>query len=236
MDPATKAALIAYLSGFATPERVRQMDQVLDRRTRYLTVVLEDVNKPHNASAVMRSCECFGIQDMHVIEQQASYRPIRDVAMGSSNWVDLHRHRDQADPLACLDQLRGAGYRVAAFTLRPGAIPIGQLPIDAPLALLFGSELEGLTQAAHEGADLFVSIPTFGFTQSLNISVTVALGLYELTNRLGASDIAWRLDEEARMDLKLAWLTHSIRAGGKLKARFLRARAADQKRGSQQSD
>ena len=179
-DPSTEDALIAHLIQFVTASKQARMAEVIRHRTNYVRVVLEDIYQPHNASAVMRSCECFGVQHLHVIENRYKYRLNRDVAMGSSNWTHLHRHRDpdRDNTRDCLEQMRGMGYRIAATSLDPSSIPLHQLPLDQPLSIWFGTEERGLSSTVLVQADVHVHIPMAGFTKSLNISVSAAICLH----------------------------------------------------------
>jgi tRNA (guanosine-2'-O-)-methyltransferase len=225
MDADVQQAAIDYLAQFVTERRQRRMEEVLDRRTRYLTVVLEDVYQPHNASAVLRSCEIFGVQDLHVVERQNAFRPNRDIALGAGQWLTLHHYREEEGQVSgtrrALQTLREQGYHVAAMTLREESMLLDDLELSQPVALCFGSEETGLSEEAHALADSFVKLPMFGFTRSFNISVTAALALNALTRRLHGSDLDWHLDEEERRALKLEWLAQSTRGGALLLQNFL---------------
>ncbi len=189
-------------------------DRLAPLRTRHISVVLEDIYQSHNASAVLRSCDCFGVQDVHVIEKNNPFNPAGDVAVGSSKWVDYYRYRDTAEAYA---ELRRRGYRIVATLPHENDQMIGDLDISRPTALVFGTELTGLSQEAIDGADAYVKIPMYGFTESFNISVCAALSLFSLTERMRAStDIDWRLTDDAMLDLKLHWTTQVIRDGEKV--------------------
>lgn len=227
LEPDVKEELILYLSQFVTARRQQRIDNVLAWRTRHLTVALEDVYQPHNASAVLRSCEIFGVQDVHVVEGTNRFRPNTGVSLGASQWLTLHRYRGEVgeSTTRCLQQLKDRGYRVAATTLQEDGVPLSELDVDRPLALLFGAEEQGLSQKAHDLADTFLRLPMFGFTQSFNVSVTVALCLFHLTRRLHASAVPWQLSEAAKQNLKLAWMIQSTTRGELLVRRFLREKA-----------
>lgn len=189
-------------------------DRLAPLRTRHISVVLEDIYQSHNASAVLRSCDCFGVQDVHVIEKNNPFNPAGDVAVGSSKWVDYYRYQDTAEAYA---ELRRRGYRIVATLPHENDQMIGDLDISRPTALVFGTELTGLSQEAIDGADAYVKIPMYGFTESFNISVCAALSLFSLTERMRAStDIDWRLTDDAMLDLKLHWTTQVIRDGEKV--------------------
>lgn len=209
LPPTARQDLFAHLAGLVTPERRARMDAVLAARTRHLTVVFEDVYHPHNASAVLRTCECLGVQDVHIVEGQKRFRPNVEVVHGAARWLTLHRWRkpDGHDIRSCLAALRERGYRVVATSPRQDALPLGEVPLDQPLAVCFGTEETGLTPDVLAAADLCAQIPMPGFTRSLNVSVTAALVLYDLTTRLRSrDDLPWPLSAAQREELCLLWL------------------------------
>jgi tRNA (guanosine-2'-O-)-methyltransferase len=224
LDPRTEDALIAHLLQFVTPERRSRMEHVLGKRTNHVRVVLEDIFQPHNASAVMRSCECFGIQHLHVIENQNAFTVNPDVAMGSSNWINLHRHREEgADNTAdCLRQLREMGYRIVATSLDSSSIPLGDLPLEQKTSLWFGTEELGLSEQVLREADTHVHIPMLGFTQSFNISVSAAICLYQIRNRLLASAHDPGLKEGEKRKIYRCWLRRSVKNCEILERTFLK--------------
>ncbi|MBR1793048.1 MAG: RNA methyltransferase [Bacteroidales bacterium] len=185
-------------------------DRLVLNRTRHICVVLEDVFQSHNASAVLRSCDCFGVQDVHVVENRNHYCPNPDVAMGSNKWVDYYKRPSIVETY---DALRSKGYRIVATLPHENDTMIGDLDITQPTALVFGTELTGLTQEAIDHADGYVKIPMYGFTESFNISVSAALSLYALTERMRRSNIQWQLTEEEQVTLKLYWAMQVIHDG-----------------------
>lgn len=212
-DPRTEDALIAYLLQFVTPEKQARMAEVIQNRTRHVRVVLEDIYQPHNASAVIRSCECFGIQHLHVIENKYKFRINPDVAMGGGKWIHIHRHRTKGadNTRECLRELRQAGYRIAATSLSPDSTPLPELDLDQPVALCFGTEEVGLGDTILREADLQVHIPMLGFTQSFNISVSVALCLYELRNRMEREGIPAGLSAGESREVYRRWLRATLK-------------------------
>lgn len=228
MDSLTRKLVIEFLSDFVTPSRLEKIQQVLSGRTRHVTVVLEDIYQPHNASAVLRSCECFGVQDVHIIENRNDYEINPEVVMGATKWLNLHRYRDgEFNTKTCLSKLKQQGYQLIATSPHEDDFTPLNLPLDKPVALLFGTEQEGLSPLARQMADYFVRIPMAGFTESFNISVSAAICLYELTNRLRKSDIPWPLTEDQHDELQLAWLKASIKSPELLVKRFLETRLAN---------
>lgn len=227
LTPALQRDLIDHLGQFVSAHKRARVQQVLAQRTRYLAVVLEDIYQPHNASAVLRSCECFGVQDVHIIEQENSFRPSPDIALGAPKWLTLHHYRRSAGESAatCLQALRRQGYRIVATTLRPQSIPLHALDLSQPTALCFGTELQGLSEEAHALADLFVQIPMFGFTQSFNISVTAALFLYDLTTRLRQlPPQTWQLTPAEQQQLTLEWYGRIVDHSEAIIRRYLSVR------------
>lgn len=223
MDPSTLKLLNEFLSGFMTPDRHERILQVLSQRTRYLTVVLEDIFQSHNANAVLRSCECFGIQDVHIIENRNEYDINPDISLGSTKWLDLHRYNHQQNnTLACLESLKYKGYTLVATSPHEHDYSPATLPLDKPVALLFGTELGGLTPEAISMADAFLRIPMTGFTESLNISVSVAICLNEITTRLRSSQFPWPLPEHEYDALYLHWLRASVKSADFIIERFLK--------------
>lgn len=211
LDLGQKSALYDAASEFISPERRALFDRLAPLRTRHIAVVLEDIYQSHNAAAVLRSCDCFGVQDVHVVERENRFNPAGDVAVGSSKWVDYYRHATIGD---CYSHLRSKGYRIVATLPHENDQMITDLDISQPTALVFGTELTGLTPEAIAGADAYVKIPMYGFTESFNISVCAALSLFCLTERMRASkDIPWTMDAGQQLDLKLHWATQTIRDG-----------------------
>jgi tRNA (guanosine-2'-O-)-methyltransferase len=217
-----KKELLTWLSGFVTENKQNRMREVIRDRTRHLTIVLEDIYQPHNASAVLRSCDCFGIMDVHVIENMNKYEVNPDVALGSSKWLNIAKYNKTADNTeACLNQLKAAGYRIVATSPHKKDFTPETLPLDQKTALIFGTELEGLSETALNMADDFVKIPMVGFTESLNISVSAALFLYRLTGRLRRSSIAWQLTEEEELDILISWTKNILKKPDLIEKKFL---------------
>jgi len=226
MDLQTKEELVGYLRNFITEERWITLNKVLQERTRYFTVVLEDIYQSHNASAVLRSCDCFGIQDVHIIENDHNFSLSKGVTIGADRWLTLHKYRSEGsdNTLDCFSDLREKGYRIIATTPHEEDVTIDKLPIDSKTALVFGAELPGLSETAIQDADGFAKIPIYGFSESYNVSVSAALCLYELSKRLRDSDINWGLTAKEKTVLQLDWLEKSVRASEQLKQKYLEER------------
>lgn len=222
MDRKSKLELVQYLQEFVTDDRWQTINDVLEKRTRYLTVVLEDIYQPHNASAVLRSCDCFGIQDVHIIENRNEFDPNKGVTIGADKWISLQTYNEQQknNTLQCYRQLKEKGYRIIATTPHKDDTTIDEVPVDQKTALVFGAEMAGLSDYALEQADGYAKIPMVGFSESFNISVGAALCLYELSTRLRKIRDDWTLDDDEKLELQLDWLKKSIRASHQLVQKF----------------
>ncbi|MCZ6525103.1 MAG: RNA methyltransferase [Gammaproteobacteria bacterium] len=223
MTNASKKDLVDYLSGIINEQRRELLQNILAQRTRHITVVLEDIYQSQNASAVLRTCECLGIQALHIIENHNEHQINPAIVQGASKWIEINRYKDitKNNTVACLQMLKQRDYKIAATTLKAEATELGDLPIDEKIALCFGSEENGLSDKAIDMADYFVKIPMHGFTQSFNISVSAGISLYHLITRLHNSDIDWHLNEQEKTDLYIDWLVKSTPTGAVLMHKFL---------------
>jgi len=226
----TDAERYSLLAPFISDNKRELFDRIAPERTRHVTVVMEDIYQPHNASAVVRTCDLIGVQDLHIIENRNKYTVNPDVTLGSSKWTDMHRYRDrEADnSLACLHALKAKGYAIVATSPRADNVTPETIALDKPLAFCFGTELTGLSDALMQHADVLLRIPMHGFTESYNISVAAAITLYTVMQRLRASDVAWRLEDDALQALKLSWARKTVHSASHLEARFEQdAKASD---------
>ncbi|MBT8254034.1 MAG: RNA methyltransferase [Bacteroidia bacterium] len=201
--------LLTYLESFLTERRKARFEKVLSNRTRHFTVAIEDVFQLHNTSAVLRSCDIFGIQDVHIIEDKYSDRIDAEIAMGAQKWVDLKRHQSAQ---ACLDHLRSQGYQIVATTPHKKKCRLEEFDIGQRSCFFFGREKDGLSDLIMEQADCFLSIPMVGFTESLNISVSAAIILQHLTAKLRMSDANWGLTEPEMFELRIDWCKKTIKS------------------------
>jgi tRNA (guanosine-2'-O-)-methyltransferase len=218
-----KIALIDYFSNFTSERRMELLRYVLDHRTRYITVVLEDIFQSQNASAVLRSCDCFGVQDVHVIENYNKFNVNPKVVMGASKWLTLNKYNNCGDnTLVAINALKQQGYRIVATSPHTYVTSLQDFDVDrGKFAILFGTELTGLSEVALDNADEFLMIPTYGFSESLNISVSAALCLQNLTERLRISTTDYKLAQEEYADVLLEWLRKSIKSWRSIEKRFL---------------
>jgi tRNA (guanosine-2'-O-)-methyltransferase len=214
-------ALADFFSEFVLPARLKRMEDVLEKRTRHLTLVLEDIYQPQNASAVIRTCECFGVQDLHVIENKNHFDLNPDVVVGSDKWIDVMHYRHKKNNTEwCINKLKRDGYSVLCTSPHQDDISIEELDINKKTALVFGTELHGISETAIKMADGFVKIPMHGFTESFNISVSAALSVYSVIHRLHASDVNWKLSDEEKLQTKIKWLRGVIKKHELLELEF----------------
>lgn len=203
-----KKDLFKHFAQYITPERAQTILRCAHERTRYVTVVLEDISHSHNASAALRSCDCFGIQDVHMIEMRHTFVENTNISKGANKWLSIHRYNQPKinNTQICYEALKKQNYTIIATTPHTNDVMIDKLPLNNKIALVFGTEEKGLSSYALEQADGYAKIPMYGFTQSFNISVSVALSVYETTKRLRESNYNWRLTPEEVVDLQLDWL------------------------------
>jgi tRNA (guanosine-2'-O-)-methyltransferase len=215
--------LIEFLSGFVTPERLSLYNKILSFRTNYITVVLEDIYQTQNASAVLRTADCFGIQDVHVIENNNIFHVNPNVVKGASNWITVNRYNEQGqNTTETLRKLKKDGYRIIATSPHEHDVNLEDFDLEkGKAAFVFGTEKPGLTNWAKQEADEFMKIPMVGFTESLNVSVSAAVILHHLTQKLrNNSSIEWHLPETERKALLLDWLRNTIKRVDLLEKKF----------------
>lgn len=205
---AKKQKLLLYLEGFITENRKEGFLRVLKNRTKHFTIAMEDIFQLHNTSAVMRSCEVFGIQELNVIEQKFGKRIDTEIAMGAQKWVDVFRYNSVQ---SCMDEMRAKGYQIIATTPHDESCLLHEFDITKPAALFFGTERDGLSQEVLDQADGFLKIPMVGYTESLNISVSAAIIIQDITTRLRQSAINWHLTEEEILEKRLDWTRKTIK-------------------------
>ncbi len=215
--------LIAFLRQFISEERDEVLLRVLNQRTRYLSIALEDIYQPHNASAVLRSADCFGIQDVHIIENKNSYEVNPDIALGSSKWLNLYKYPEKSDNTALtINKLRKEGYRIVATSPHKDGARLDEFELEKGKAVLFfGTEQHGLSVEMLDLADEYLQIPMVGFTESFNISVSAAVILSHLAPRLRNSKLNWQLSNKEKQEIHLEWLQKTVKKSDLLISKFL---------------
>jgi len=202
---------------FLTENRKAKFLKVLASRTNHFTVAMEDVFQLHNTSAVMRSCEVFGIQQLNVIEEKYGKSIDKEIAMGAQKWVDVNRFESISD---CIESVKSKGYKIIATTPHQDDCLLENFDISQKSALFFGTERDGLSEEVIAQADGFLKIPMVGFTESLNISVSAAIIIQHLMNRLHRSEMDWQLTEEEILEKRLDWARNSIKDIRRIEERY----------------
>ena len=209
--------LLEHLQSFLTERRKETFERVLSKRTRHFTVVTEDVYQLHNTSAVMRSCDVFGIQDLSIVEQANAKSIDKEIAMGAQKWVNLHRY-NTVD--TCIDDLKNQGYQIVATSPHNQSVALHNFDVTKKSAFFFGTERDGLSKTVLDTADVSLKIPMYGFTESLNISVSAAIVLQHVITKLKQSDVQWRLTPDQKNELRILWAKKTIRSADDIIARF----------------
>ena len=215
--------LLTYLEDFVTDRRKNLFRNILEDRTRHFTVVLEDIYQQHNASAVIRSCDIFGIQDVHVIENKYKSKVSKNIAKGSQKWLSFHNYKkDTNNTLECLNSLKSKGYQIIATTPHNNSCSLHDFDISKKSAFVFGVEKTGVSDLVMNNADKFLRIPMVGFTESLNISVAAAIILENLSHKLRNSALDWSLTVEEQQILYTSWIEKTIKNVDEIKERFIK--------------
>jgi tRNA (guanosine-2'-O-)-methyltransferase len=205
-----KAELIHFLTQkfgeFLSEERKQFIESVLENRTDFLRVVLEDIRDPHNANAIIRSGECLGIQHFHIIENENVFKLGRGVSRGAIKWVDVHQYPESKTPAKdVFKDLKSNGYKIVVTSPNENACSPEDLPLDQPIAIVLGNERDGISEVAKTMADEFVRLPMHGFTESYNVSVAAGIAFYSLINKIRVSVENWQFDEQTKANYRLQW-------------------------------
>lgn len=207
-DAAWYEARIAYLEEFMTPERAGLFRRTVAQRTRYMTVLAENTFHPQNAAALIRHCEAFGVQRMHTVEDRCEFRPAAAVVRGTDRWVDVRRHASSAEALRAL---KAEGYRIVCTTPhREDTTPETFDVARGPFALVFGTEHAGISDEAIAAADEFLRIPMCGMVESLNVSASAAILIYQLSQRVRQQVAAWAMTPQQQAETLYGWMLRSV--------------------------
>lgn len=217
-----KSHLIYQFAQLINENRKALIEKVLNHRTRYLTLVLEDIVNSQNASAVLRTAEAMGLQDIHIIDHAQKYVLNKGVLKGAYKWLNIFKYKETTSDV--LKMLKASGYRLYAMDPSSESKPLATIDLNlGKTALIFGNEHFGLSEEAKSLADAQVHIPMHGFTESFNLSVSAAMSLQTLIPRLHQSEIKWRLSESEKDDLRLDWYIKCVPRGHILEKEFLRS-------------
>ena len=222
MDNILRKKLILYLSSFVTEERIELFQTKIKERSRHLTVVLEDVFQSRNISAAMRSADCFGLQDVHIIENKNKFISDKTVSLGAGEWLNIIQHnKTKQNTQLCIENLKKQGYQIIATTPHNSDITLNEVDIENnKIAILLGTELTGLSNEALSLADKKMKIEMHGFTESLNISVSAAICCQNLSNQMRKSDVNWKIKENEADEIMLNWLRNTIKSSEEIEQRF----------------
>ena len=219
----SKQEILSYLEDYVTENRKDNFKKVLSNRTRHFSVALENIYQEHNSSAVVRSCDIFGIQDLHVIENNYKSKVSRHVAKGAQKWLTFHRYKkDLNNTQECINQLKNNGYQIIATTPHNDSCLLHEFDISKKSAFVFGVEKTGVSNQILNQADGFLKIPMVGFTESLNISVAAAIILENVTTRVRNSNIKWKLSKSEKIELYTEWVEKSIKNVNMIKDSYLK--------------
>jgi tRNA (guanosine-2'-O-)-methyltransferase len=217
LDDETLARIEGTLLPLLTDERIQRLDAALATRSRDVVLVLEDLLNEHNGAAVLRTAEAFGFFEVHVMEPELGrFKVNQKISKGTQKWLQLHHHTTTA---ATFEALRARGYAVWVSTLHGQAVDVHEVPVDRPVALVFGNELTGVSAEAVARADGYFRIPMTGFVESFNISVAAAISLYDLSLRLKARGGPSPLAPEDRRRVRASWLARAAKSGPDVLAR-----------------
>ena len=194
---------VKYLREFVVDDKNALFERLIQERTDYVTIVMEDLYQSHNQSAVMRSADCYGIQNVHLIENRNRYDSTSTVSQGAREWLTIHRHRKSGNNTPeALAELKSAGYRIIATTPHTNDVLVDELDLaKGKMAFILGTELTGVSDTVFEQADEFVKVPMYGFTESLNVSVCGAIIMYSVMQRLRRSGIDWHLTDKRKREV-----------------------------------
>ena len=215
--------LVQYLKRFVVDERRKLFEEKIQQRTKHITVVLENIFQGRNISASIRSADCFGIQDVHIIENDNIFNDDPAVSMGAEKWVTITRHNQQKNnSIDAIKKLKAEGYQIIATTPHNTDCNLFDLDISKEkVALIFGAEVNGCSKETLALADKKIKIPMYGFTESFNVSVSVSLCLQHLTYKLRKIGFNWKMNVEEQEGVMLQWLRNSIKASAQIEEEYL---------------
>ena len=200
---------LEYMTRFITDERREVLQRTVAQRTHYMRILTENMFHPQNASAIMRHCEAFGIQQIHTVEDRCKFDPSVNIVRGTQKWVDVEHHDNTAEALRAL---RSEGYRIVATTPHRCSVTPETFDVTkGKFALVFGTEHAGISDEVIEAADDFLMIPMCGMVESLNVSASAAILIYMLSERIRQSVDGWQLSDAEQLKLLTRWTMSSVR-------------------------
>jgi tRNA (guanosine-2'-O-)-methyltransferase len=216
--------LINHFGQYITDHKKDFIEKVLSERTRHITLVLEDIYQSQNASAVVRTCECLGLQDIHIIEDDTKYSVNKHVLKGSNKWIDLHRYKMKGfnNSEICFRKLKEDGYKILVADLSPEGTPVQEVSVSEKIAVVMGNELHGASDFAKANATEKIFIPMHGLTESFNVSVSAAIILHTLLTKIRSSNVLWNISDKEKQVLRLQWLRKIVRRSDLIEEKFLK--------------
>lgn len=208
-----------YIKQFLTDERLAKIEHYAPESSDFVLPVMEDIFQFRNAAAIVRSVEACGFHKIVAMESENQFNPNLRVTKGAETWVEVEKLPHN---LESLKQIKNRGYKILAVSPENNATMIPDYEIKEPVALVFGTEKEGVTEEILEFADETLAIPMYGFTRSFNVSVAAAICFYELKQKLIKSGLDYKLSEEKLWHMKLRWAVNSIASGPQILEKYQR--------------
>lgn len=211
--------LFEYLKQFLTEERLRKIEHFSQRSSDFVLPILEDVYQFRNAAAIVRSVEACGFHKVIALEEENIFNPNLSVTKGAETWVEIEKKPHSLDTLK---DIKNQGYKILAVSPEKNATMLPNYTIQSPVALVFGTEKEGVSEEFLDFADETLAIPMYGFTESFNVSVAAAICFYDLKQKLLKSNINYYLSGEKLLKTQIRWAVNSIRSGEEILNRYLK--------------
>lgn len=208
-----------YLKNFLTDERLSKIEHFAPESSDFILPVIEDIYQFRNAAAIVRSVEACGFHKVVALQEDNTFEPNLRVTKGADTWVEVERLPRNMESF---QHIKDRGYKMVAVSLEKNAKFLPEYEITEPIALVFGTEMQGVTEEILDFADETLAIPMYGFTRSFNVSVAASICMYELKQKLIKSNIDYKLNEEKLLQMKIRWAVNSIKSGQQIYDRFLK--------------
>lgn len=226
MQMSDLAQTYEYLKQFLTEERLAKIEHFSQESSDFVLPVVEDVYQFRNAAAIVRSVEACGFHKVVALQEEYSFEPNLRVTKGADTWVEVEKLPRNMESF---QNIKDRGYKIVVVSLENNAKMLPEYEITEPIALVFGTEMEGVSQEILDFADETLAIPMYGFTRSFNVSVAASICMYELKQKLIKSDIDYKLSEEKLLRMKILWAVNSMRSGQQIFEKYLREKNIDWK-------
>ncbi|TXF75087.1 TrmH family RNA methyltransferase [Chryseobacterium sp.] len=207
-----------YLKQFLSDERLRKIEHYAQESSDFVLPVMEDIFQFRNAAAIVRSVEACGFHKIVAMESENIFNPNLRVTKGAETWVEVEKMPHTLDSL---QEIKNRGYKILAVSPEKNAVMLPDYDLREPVALVFGTEKEGVTKEILDFADETLAIPMYGFTKSFNVSVAAAICFYDLKQKLIKSGLDYKLSEEKLWQMKVRWTVNSIQSGEQIFRKYL---------------